>query len=198
MLRLMLLAVVAVALSACAAQGPRRADKASVEIADLDLYFELEFLGPKERERFLSSPAELQKLVETLYFRRRMVQLADEFDYRGDSKLQALMRRDHEYRLAEWVPRRFLESVEVPDLSTQARAYYEANPEKFTPEKALHLQAIFLQATEATAPTSARWPRSTRRTPASSRAATSETISAAGSCFRRSRTPHSRLRKPAI
>jgi peptidyl-prolyl cis-trans isomerase C len=148
MLRLMLLAVIAVALSACAAQGPRRADQASVEIADLDLYFELEFLGPKERERFLSNPAELQKLVETLYFRRRMAQLADEFDYRGDTKLQALMRRDHEYRLAEWVPRRFLESVEVPDLSTRARAYYEENPEKFTPEKALHLQAIFLQATD--------------------------------------------------
>jgi peptidyl-prolyl cis-trans isomerase C len=149
-IRLMAAGTVAALLGACASSGVTR-EAPPIDVADLDLRQEIRFLNIKDRERFLSDPAELQKLLETLYFRRRMTQLADDFGAQDDAQLQALLRRDREYRFADWVPRRFLETLEVPDLTDEARAYYEANPQEFTPKEALHLQSIFLQATDAKA-----------------------------------------------
>jgi peptidyl-prolyl cis-trans isomerase C len=147
-LRLTAIGGVVAFVTGCATSPATKVPPEAIEIAALDVRTELRFLGPQEQKRFLSDPAELQKLVETLYFRRRMTQLADEYGAGDDARLQALMRRDREYRLAEWVPRRFLETLEVPDLTEEARAYYDAHPEEFTPKEALHLQSIFLQAND--------------------------------------------------
>ncbi len=135
-------------MSACVTAGGLPSSKAQIKVTESEVRQELDFLGPEMQKRFLSSPAELQKLIETLYFRQRMEQLADQFKYQDDAKLQALMQRDREYRLADWVPRRYVENLQMPDLTEEALAYYKANPTKFTPKEAIHLQGIFLQATD--------------------------------------------------
>ncbi len=132
----------------CAAPGRQISVPAAPMPTVDDLRYELGFVSLERREKFLSDPAELQKLVEALYFRNRMTQLAADFGAGEDADLQALMQRDVEYRLGDWVPRRFLTNLEIPDLRPAARAYYDAHPAEFTPKPGLHLQSIFLQATD--------------------------------------------------
>lgn len=142
---------VALLMGACTGAGRAPTSPAAALVpSEADLMLEFNFLEPAKQRQFLSDPQEMQKLIDAVYFRRRMTQLGEgEYNYRQDPKIVALMQRDHEYRLGNWVPAQFLAKLQIPDQKAAARAYYDANHAEFTPKPALHLQAIFLQATDA-------------------------------------------------
>lgn len=120
-----------------------------VQVSMADVRNELSLLSKKRREQVLSDKKQLQSLVTRIYFRRRMEQIAHEQGYIDEPRLQARLRRAREEALAETVPARFLDELDMPDLSEPARTYYDENIEEFTPEERIRAAHILLHAPKA-------------------------------------------------
>ncbi|MDX1605001.1 MAG: peptidylprolyl isomerase [Candidatus Competibacterales bacterium] len=117
-----------------------------VVVTAADLRQELQILTPEQRRQVLEQRTELQNTITRIYFRRRMALLAEELGHLDDSLVQARLQRHRERLLAQLVPQRFVDALEMPDFTQEARAYYEANPEEFTPPEQVRVAQIMLQA----------------------------------------------------
>ncbi len=151
-MRFPLLAVVLVLVGPHAAAAEPITDETvlvsgqEVIITPHDLRLELKMLAPAQRRQVLEKRAEQQNTVTRIYFRRRMAQLAEEQGHLDDELVQAYLRRAREQLLAEWLPRRFVDELELPDFAEAARAYYEAHLDEFTPKPQIRAGHILLKA----------------------------------------------------
>lgn len=117
-----------------------------VAVTERDLWNEIEILPP-ERQRALADDSEAVKaLVSEIYFRRRMVLLADEMGYSEEPIVQARLRRNQERLLMDLVPRLYMANLDLPDFAELAREEYEKNLERYTPESEIRVAHILLRA----------------------------------------------------
>lgn len=117
-----------------------------VTVTPRDLRLELQLLSPAQRRQVLEERAELQNTLTRLYFRRRMAMLAEELGYLDEEPTRARLQQVREQLLAELVPRRYVDELELPDFTDEARAYYEANLDEFTPPEQIRAAHILLKA----------------------------------------------------
>lgn len=117
-----------------------------VEVTRQDLENELRLLPEDRRKEVLENPDAAQDLINQMYFRGRMAVLAEELGYTDEALVQARMKRLHERLFRELVPRRYVETIELPDLSEAAREFYDANPEEFMQREEVHAAHILLRA----------------------------------------------------
>ncbi|MES0875422.1 peptidylprolyl isomerase [Sinimarinibacterium thermocellulolyticum] len=136
-------------LVGCAASAPSEpvlASAAGAEVRLGDLRRELSLQRPDGLQAALSSPETLKQLIQTLYVRHRMSDVAEELGYTERPLVQAQLRRDREMRLADLATRLYYQSLEVPDFAEAARTYYDEHPEEFITDETVHVAHILLRA----------------------------------------------------
>ena len=166
-MRLRFVAIIAIAISlvACGGQAdpgnasephgaePRAAGSSEVlasghgvTVTERDVWLELELLPDSNRRALARDEAAFRNLVSEIYYRRRMQLLGDEMGYTDDPLVRAQLRREQERVLMDLVPQRYHDELEVPDMAAAAREDYEANPERYTPEREIRVAHILLRA----------------------------------------------------
>lgn len=120
-----------------------------VEVTSADLQSELRYARATDVQNVLATDDGLWKLIEHIYARRRLVEVAGERGYLEREGVQYRLRRDRELLLSTLVPVIYGEEVQVPDLSQQARDYYDAHAGEFTIPEEVRTSHILLQASDA-------------------------------------------------
>ncbi|WP_370307109.1 peptidylprolyl isomerase [Sinimarinibacterium flocculans] len=126
--------------------GAVLASAAGAEVRMEDLQRELSLQRPEGLQAALTNPEVLKQLIQTLYVRHRMSDLADELGYTERPLVQAQLRRDREMRLADLTTQLYYQSLEVPDFAEEARTYYDEHPGEFTSDESVHIAHILLRA----------------------------------------------------
>lgn len=117
-----------------------------VTVSREDLRRELLTLSDQGRARALADTQGLQTVITRIFFRRQMALQAEQAGHTEDPLVQARLRRAREETLAEFLPREFLRTLEMPDFSDQARAYYDAHPDEFAREEKIYAAHILFKA----------------------------------------------------
>ncbi|MCK5768895.1 peptidylprolyl isomerase [Algiphilus sp.] len=122
------------------------ASGSGVAVTADDLETELALMSDQERAKALGSAKALQSAITSVFYRRRMEDIASERGYLDDPTLQQRIARNREMIIANAVPEMYLAELEQPDFEARAREYYEANSEEFRPPERIAASHIFWQA----------------------------------------------------
>lgn len=120
-----------------------------VDVTRRDVANEIAVLQEDRKLEVLNDVAAFKNLVNLMYYRGRMTQLAEEYGYTDEELVQFQLRRGRERMLADLVPRRHVEGLTLPDFSEAAREFYQANIEDFIPEAEIRAAHILLRAPDA-------------------------------------------------
>lgn len=138
-------------LTGCVTQplAPPLVAVGGVAVTSDDLRSELRYARAADVQKVLATDDGLATLIEHLYARRRLVEAAGELGYLEREDVQYRVRRDRELLLSTLVPAVYGQEVQLPDLSQQARDYYDAHPDEFTIPEEVRAGHILLQASDA-------------------------------------------------
>lgn len=140
----------------------KRAEKAVIpddkaRVTAQDIVYEIRRMGRKQAASAVSSPQELQEVIELLYKRRVISNQANVRGYVDEPRLRKGLERARHIELMRQVPQLYLEDQEIPSFADAARQYYEDNlKDEFFPPERIRVSQIMLQARSKAAREEAR------------------------------------------
>ena len=115
------------------------------QITVQEIEWELRNLSNAQRDKLFKDPKELERLIGLMLFHQKMVDAAND-EGLLDDEYEYVLARDRQRTIARRLTSNKYNAVEVPDLSQEARAYYDENPEEFIREPRVRVSNIMLQA----------------------------------------------------